>query len=71
MSIKRIKTKADYEKALQLLEKIFDAKPNTAAGDEADILSLLIENYENIHYAIEAPDPIDAVKIGIEEIKKS
>jgi len=68
MSIKPIKTKADYEKALLRLEKIFDAKPNTPAGDEADILSLLIENYENIHYPIEAPDPIEAIKIRMEEM---
>lgn len=68
MSIKPIKTKADYEKALLRLEKIFDAKPNTAMGDEADILSLLIENYENIHYLIEAPDPIEAIKIRMEEM---
>jgi HTH-type transcriptional regulator/antitoxin HigA len=68
MSIKPIKTKADYEKALLRLEKIFDAKPNTPAGDEADILSLLIENYENIHYPIEAPDPIEAIKIRMEEL---
>jgi HTH-type transcriptional regulator/antitoxin HigA len=68
MSIKPIKTKADYEKALVRLEKIFDAKPNTPTGDEAEILSLLIENYENIHYPIEAPDPIEAIKIRMEEL---
>ena len=68
MSIKPIKTKADYERALLRLEKIFDAKPNTPAGDEADVLSLLIENYENIHYPIEAPGPIEAIKIRMEEM---
>jgi len=50
------------------MKKIFDAKPNTALSDEADILSLLIENYENIHFAIEAPDPIEAIKIRMEEM---
>ena len=68
MSIKPIKTKADYERALNRLEKIFDAKPNTPAGDEAEILSLLIENYENEFYAIDAPDPIEAIKIRMEEM---
>ncbi|MDB5281189.1 MAG: transcriptional regulator [Bacteroidota bacterium] len=68
MSIKPIKTKADYEKALLRLEKIFDAKPNSPAGDEADILSLLIESYENVHFVIEAPDPIEAIKIRMEEM---
>ena len=68
MSIKPIKTKADYERALIRMEKIFDAKANTAAGDEAEILSLLIENYENEHYAIAPPDPIEAIKIRMEEM---
>lgn len=68
MFIKPIKTIIDYEKALSRLEKIFDAKLNTPAGDEADILSLLIDNYENIHYAIEAPDPIETIKVRMEEM---
>ena|ERR1700722_760684 len=68
MSIKPIKTKTDYHKSLLRLEKIFDAKPNTDEGDEAEILSLLIENYENEHYAIKSPDPIEAIKIRMEEM---
>ena len=68
MVIKPIKTKADYEKAMLRLEKIFDSKQNTSLGDEADILSMLIENYENEHYAIDAPDPIEAIKIRMEEM---
>ena len=68
MSIKPIKTDADYQKMLLRLEKIFDAAPNTKAGDEAEILSMLIDNYENEHYAIEAPDPIEAIKIRMEEL---
>lgn len=68
MSIKPIKTKADYEKALLRLQKIFDAKLNTLSGDEAEILSMLIENYENEHYHIDSPDPIEAIKIRMEEM---
>ncbi|MEO8148481.1 MAG: helix-turn-helix domain-containing protein [Bacteroidia bacterium] len=68
MIIKPIKTKADYEKGMQRLEKIFDSKPNTPLGDEAEVLSMLIENYENQHYAIDAPDPIEAIKIRMEEM---
>jgi HTH-type transcriptional regulator / antitoxin HigA len=52
MNIIPIKTEQDYQNALQRLEIIFDALPNTPEGDEADILSMLIENYENIHYPI-------------------
>lgn len=68
MKIKPIKTENDYEQALERLEVIFDADPNSKEGDEAEILSLLIENYENQHYPIEAPDPIEAIKIRMEEM---
>ena len=68
MKIKPIKTEKDYEKALERLEMIFDADSNSKEGDEAEILSLLIENYENQHYPIEAPDPIEAIKIRMEEM---
>ncbi len=68
MKIKPIKTEKDYDKALERLEVIFDAEPNSKEGDEAEILSLLIENYENQHYPIQAPDPIEAIKIRMEEM---
>jgi len=47
---------------------IFNASPKSKEGDEAEILSMLIENYENIHFTIEAPDPIVAIKIRMEEM---
>ncbi|MEH6407492.1 MAG: transcriptional regulator [Leeuwenhoekiella sp.] len=68
MELKPIKTENDYRDALQRLEVIFDAPLSTKEGDEAEILSLLIENYENEHYPIEAPDPIEAIKIRMEEL---
>lgn len=68
MEIKPIRTEKDYEKALERLEIIFDAPINSMEGDEAEILSLLIENYENKEYPIEAPDPIEAIKIRMEEL---
>ena len=68
MNIKPIKTEIDYEKALERLEVIFDAPINSKEGDEAEVLSLLIDNYENKYYPIEAPDPIEAIKIRMEEM---
>ena len=68
MNLKPIKTKVDYQEALDRLEVIFDAPTDSKEGDEAEILSLMIENYENIHYPIEAPDPIEAIKIRMEEL---
>ena len=69
MKIKLIKTDAEYEQALKRLEKIFDAKQGTPESDEADILGMLIDEYEKKHYPIEAPDPIEAIKIRIEEMQ--
>lgn len=66
--MKPIKSTLDYEQALARLEIIFDALADTAEGDEAEILTLLIEAYENEHYFIEAPDPIEAIKIRLEEM---
>lgn len=68
MEIKPIKTENDYEKALERLVVIFDAAPNSKEGDEAEILTMLIDNYENQFFPIEAPDPIEAIKIRMEEM---
>lgn len=69
MNIKLIKTEADYRNALERLDEIFDAKIGTQESDEADILALLIDAYEKKNYAIEAPDPIEAIKIRMEEME--
>lgn len=68
MKLKPIKSESDYRGALKRLEFIFDAPVETKEGDEAEILSLLIENYENEHYPIMPPDPIEAIKIRMEEL---
>lgn len=68
MNLKPIKSDKDYRNALERLEVIFDAPIDTKEGDEAEILSLLIEYFENEHYPIEAPDPIEAIKIRMEEL---
>lgn len=68
MIIKPIKSEADYDRALARMEKIFDAPADTKEGDEAEILSLLIEQYEHKHYPIDAPDPIEAIKVRMEDM---
>ncbi|MCB0395489.1 MAG: helix-turn-helix domain-containing protein [Flavobacteriales bacterium] len=67
MKLKRIKTKKDYREALGRFEEIFQAKPGTPESDEADVLALLIEDYEHRHYVIEVPDPLEAIKYRMEE----
>ena len=69
MNIKPIKTKEDYQMSLKRLEVIFDAPAGTVESDEADILGLMIDEYEKRHYPIESPDPIEAIKIRMEEMQ--
>jgi HTH-type transcriptional regulator/antitoxin HigA len=68
MDFKVLKTEDQYEKALKRLEEIFHAPSNSMEGDEADLLSVLIEKYENEHYPIGSPDPIEAIKFRMEQM---
>ncbi len=69
MDIKLIKTESDYQMALKKLEGIFDAPIGSPESDKADILGILIDEYEKKHYPIDAPDPIVAIKIRMEEMQ--
>jgi HTH-type transcriptional regulator / antitoxin HigA len=68
MNLKAIKTEADYQNALKRLEVIFDARLGSDEGDELEILSILIDKYENEHFPIAAPDPIEAIKFRMDEL---
>ena len=68
MTLKLLKTKKDYRAALDRLEIIFDAKPGTSQGDELEVLGILIDNYEQEHYPIDFPDPIEAIKFRMEQL---
>jgi len=67
MEIKPIKTEQDYELALERVNFLFEAIPNSVEADELDILVTLIEKYESIHYPIPEPDPIEAIKFMMEQ----
>jgi len=69
MNIKLIKTETDYRIALKRLEIIFDAVIGTQESDEADVLGMMIDEYEKKNYPIDAPDPIEAIKIRMEEMQ--
>ena len=73
MDIRVVKTEKDYEKTLERLEVIFEAPVDSPKGDEAEILSILIEKYEDEHYPIGPPNPIEAIKFRMEQMgmKKS
>lgn len=68
-NIKPVRTKADYKAALARIEELIALQPKkgTAAYDELDILGTLVAAYEETHYPIDAPDPVEAVKYLMEE----
>tara|TARA_A100001391_G_scaffold5991_1_gene3845 strand:- start:38 stop:424 length:387 start_codon:yes stop_codon:yes gene_type:complete len=68
MKIKPIRNEADYQKALERLEIIFDAKRGTEEGDELEILAMVIDNYENENFPIDMPDPIAAINFRMEQM---
>ena len=67
MKFKILKTKKDYLRSLERFEEIFQAKPGSDESDEADVIALLIKEYEDKHYFIEAPSPIEAIKYRMEQ----
>jgi HTH-type transcriptional regulator/antitoxin HigA len=68
MTTKLIKTEAEYDVALARVDELFDAKKGTKDFDEVELLLALVEMYEAEHYAIEAPDPIEALKFRMEQM---
>jgi HTH-type transcriptional regulator/antitoxin HigA len=69
MNISPLKTHKNYQNALKRMEILFDAPAGTTKSDEADILALIIDDYEKKHFPIQAPDPIEAIKIRMEEMQ--
>jgi len=61
MDIKPIKTETDYKTALRKIERLMEADLNTPDGDKLDVLTTLVEAYEEKYYPVEPPDPIEAI----------
>ena len=67
MNIKPIRNDEDLQNAFHQLESVFQAEEGTAEADEMEILVTLIEAYENKHYPVSPPDPIEAIKFRMEQ----
>jgi len=63
-----IKTEEDYDRALSRIEKIMDAKPGTAEADELELLTALVEMYEERRYPISPPNPVEAIRFRMEQM---
>lgn len=72
MEIRPIRTEADHRAALARIGELMGAEANSPEGDELDVLATLVEAYEQKHFAIEAPDPVEFLKnvmefLGLEQ----
>ena len=66
-NLKPIRRKADYEAAMAEIERLWGARSGTPEGDRLDILATLVDAYENEHYPMDPPDPIEAIKFRMEQ----
>ena len=66
IEVKPIKTEKDYEEALAEIEELLEVEPGTPEADRLEILTTLVEAYENKHYAIPLPDPVEAILYYLE-----
>ena len=64
-----IKTETEYRQALQRIDQLIDAEPDTPEGDELELWSMVVEAYEAVHYPILPPDPIEAIRFRMEQLK--
>jgi len=64
---KVIKTESEYEAALARIEKLMDAARNTPQGDELELLTLLVHDYEDRVYPMAKPDPVAAIRFRMEQ----
>lgn len=65
--VKPIRTKADHERAMREIRRLWGAKLGAADGDRLDVLATLIDVYENEHFPIDPPDPIEAIRFRMEQ----
>jgi HTH-type transcriptional regulator/antitoxin HigA len=65
--MKPIKTEADHKAALRQIERLWGAEESTPEGDRLDILATLVDAYEEAHFPVDFPDPVEAIKFRLEQ----
>lgn len=70
MKVKPIRTKKEHKEALLRIQEIFDLAPKegSAEFDELELLAMVVEEYEDIHYPVPPPDPIEVIKFRLDQI---
>lgn len=67
MEIRPIRNEADHEEALREIQRLWGAEEGTPEGDRLDVLTTLVEAYEQMHFPMDAPDPIEAIRFRLEQ----
>lgn len=65
--LKPVRTKMDYVRTIKIIESLMDAKPGSEEESLLEILSILAEKYEETHFPIPNPDPVEAIKFRLEQ----
>ena len=68
MNIRPIRTTSDHERALKRIEALMSARKDTPEGDELDVLATLVDVYEQKHFPIDGPDPVEAIQFRMEQM---
>jgi HTH-type transcriptional regulator/antitoxin HigA len=71
IEIRPIRTKRDFERTMKIIESLLDSTPKSKEAEVLEVLSILADEYENKHFPIEAPDPVEAIKYRMEQLNLS
>ncbi|GAA5171714.1 MULTISPECIES: helix-turn-helix domain-containing protein [Halomonadaceae] len=67
MNIQPIRSDADLDRAFARIQALWDAEEGSAEADELEVLSILVERYEDEHYPVGPSDPIEAIRFRMEQ----
>ena len=67
VTVRPVRTEADYDAALRDINALMDARPGTPDGDRLDVLVTLVQAYEARHHPVAPPDPVDAIRFRMEQ----
>ena len=67
VTVRPVRTEADYDATLRDIDALMDARPGTSDGDRLDVLVTLVQAYEARHHPVPPPDPVDAIRFRMEQ----
>jgi len=67
MTPKVIRNETEYREALQRVDELFEAAPGTPEADELETWAILVDSYEEVHYPVPPPDPVEAIRFAMDQ----